>query len=62
MSQKELADLVGIQEENIKKYEEIDYQGASWIEIINVGEVLAVELKIARFIVDFEEMESRKKA
>lgn len=61
MSQKELADRLGLQEERIKQYEESDYQCASWVEIIDITEALAVELKTASFVVDFQEMEIRKK-
>lgn len=61
MSQKELADRLGLQEERIKQYEESDYQCASWVEIIDITEALVVELKTASFVVDFQEMEIRKK-
>ena len=62
MSQKELADRLGLEENRIKQYEESDYQCASWVEIIDITESLAVELKTASFVVDFQEMEIRKKA
>ena len=61
MSQKELADRLGLEENRIKQYEESDYQCASWVEIIDITESLAVELKTASFVVDFQEMEIRKK-
>jgi transcriptional regulator with XRE-family HTH domain len=61
MSQKELGDRLGLQEERIKQYEESDYQCASWVEIIDITEALAVELKTASFVIDFQEMEIRKK-
>ncbi|WP_341739904.1 DNA-binding protein [Microcoleus sp. CAWBG640] len=62
MSQKELADRLGLEESRIKQYEDSDYQCASWVEIIDITEALAVELKIASFVVDFQEMEIRKKS
>ena len=61
MSQKELADRLGLEEHRIKQYEESDYQCASWVEIIDITESLAVELKTASFVVDFQEIEIRKK-
>lgn len=62
MTQKELADRLGLEENRIKQYEESDYQCASWVEIIDITEALAVELKTASFVVDFQEMEIRKKS
>jgi transcriptional regulator with XRE-family HTH domain len=59
--QKELADRLGLEESRIKQYEDSDYQCASWVKIIEVTEALAVELKAACFVVDFQEMETRKK-
>ncbi|MEG4349542.1 helix-turn-helix transcriptional regulator [Microcoleus sp. LAD1_D5] len=61
ISQKELADRLGLEENRIKQYEESDYQCASWVEIIDITESLAVELKTASFVVDFQEIEIRKK-
>ena len=60
MTQKELADRLGLEENRIKQYEDSDYQCASWVEIIDITEALAVELKTASFVVDFQEMEGRK--
>lgn len=62
MSPKELADRLGLEENRIKQYEESDYQCASWAEIIDITESLAVERKIASFGVDFQDIEIRKKA
>jgi predicted transcriptional regulator len=60
MTQKELAERLGLEESRIKEYEDSDYQCASWVEIIDITEALAVELKTASFVVDFQEMEVRK--
>jgi transcriptional regulator with XRE-family HTH domain len=62
LTQKELADRLGLEESRIKQYEDSDYQCASWTEIIDVTEALAVELKTASFVVDFQEMEVREKS
>jgi transcriptional regulator with XRE-family HTH domain len=61
MSQKELADILGISEERIKECESKDYQCASFLEILNVSEALGVEFKNAFVEVDFEEIEEFKK-
>ncbi len=60
MTQKELADILDLEENKIKQYEDSDYQCASWVEIIDITEALAIELKTASFVVDFQEMEVRK--
>lgn len=62
LTQKELADRLGLAEIIIKQYEDSDYQCASWTQIIDITEALAVELKTASFVVDFQEMEVRKKS
>ncbi|MCU0541726.1 MAG: helix-turn-helix transcriptional regulator [Oscillatoriaceae cyanobacterium Prado104] len=62
VTQKELAERLGLEESRIKEYEDSDYQCASWGEIIDITEALAVELKTASFVVDFQEMEVRKKS
>ncbi len=61
MSQKELADILGIEEERIKECEHKDYQCASFLEILDVSEALGVEFKNAYVEVDFEEIEEFKK-
>jgi transcriptional regulator with XRE-family HTH domain len=61
MSQKELADILGIEEERIKECERKDYQCASFLEILNVSEALGVKFKNAFVEVDFEEIEEFKK-
>jgi DNA-binding XRE family transcriptional regulator len=61
MSQKELANILGIEEERIKECEKKDYQCASFLEILDVSEALGVEFKNASVEVDFEEIEEFKK-
>lgn len=61
LTQKELAGRLGLEESKIKEWEDSDYQSASWAQIIDITEALAVELKAASFVVDFREMEVRKK-
>ncbi|GJD21252.1 hypothetical protein RIVM261_062080 [Rivularia sp. IAM M-261] len=62
MSQKELADILGISEERIKECEDKDYQCASFLEVLDVSEALGVEFKNAFVQVNFEEIEEFKKA
>lgn len=61
ISQKELADLLGIEEERVQEYEITDYQCASFVEVIEVSAVLCVEFENAFVKVDFEEIEEGKK-
>lgn len=60
MSQKELADILGVEEQRIKECEDKDYQCASFIEVLNVTEALGVEFRDAFVQVDFEEIEEFK--
>lgn len=61
MSQKELADILEIEEERVQEYESTDYQCASFVEVIEVSTVLCVEFDNAFVKVDFEEIEEGKK-
>ncbi len=61
MSQKELADILGISEQRIKECEDKDYQCASFLEILDVSEALGIEFKNTSVQVDFEEIEEFKK-
>lgn len=61
MSQRELADILGIEEERVQKYESTDYQCASFVEVIEVSAVLCVEFENASVKVDFEGIEEGKK-
>jgi DNA-binding XRE family transcriptional regulator len=61
MSQEELADLLGIEQQRVKQYEDTDYQCASFVEILEVSTALGVEFETAVMQVDFEEIEAVKK-
>lgn len=61
MSQKELAEILGIDEKRVQEYENTDYQCASFVEILEVSTVLGVEFATAVVRVDFEEIEEMKK-
>lgn len=61
MTQKELADILGVSEQRIQECEDKDYQCASFLEIIDISEALGVEFKNASVQVDFEEIEAFKK-
>jgi HTH-type transcriptional regulator / antitoxin HipB len=57
MSQKDLADAIGIQEQQIQRYEASDYEAASWTRIVEV--VLALNLHFyfeKIFIINSEEV------
>jgi DNA-binding XRE family transcriptional regulator len=62
ISQKELAYILGIDEERVKQYEDTDYQCASFVEILEVSTVLGVEFETAVMRVDFEEIEAVKQS
>jgi DNA-binding transcriptional regulator YiaG len=42
MSQQELAQILGIEEQRVRQYEDTDYQCASFVEILEVSTVLGV--------------------
>jgi len=60
ISQNELADLLGIDQQRVKQYEDTDYQCASFVEILEVSTALGVEFETAVMRVDFEEIEAVK--
>ncbi|MEQ8464924.1 helix-turn-helix transcriptional regulator [Coleofasciculus sp. E1-EBD-02] len=60
MSQNELADLLGIEQQRVQQYEDTDYQCASFVEILEVSAALGVEFETAVMQVDFEEIEAVK--
>ncbi|MBD2773086.1 helix-turn-helix domain-containing protein [Iningainema tapete] len=62
MSQKELADILGFEEQRIKECEDKDYQCASFCEILEVSAALGVEFDNAFVQVNFEEIEEGKKS
>lgn len=62
ISQQELAQIIGIEEQRVKQYEDTDYQCASFGEILEVSAVLGVEFETAVVQVDFAEIEAVKKS
>ncbi|HEY9848534.1 MAG TPA: helix-turn-helix transcriptional regulator [Leptolyngbyaceae cyanobacterium] len=62
ISQQELAQLLGIEEQRVKQYEDTDYQCASFVEILEVSTALGVEFETAVLQVDFEEIEAVKES
>ncbi|KAF3891224.1 DNA-binding protein [Tolypothrix bouteillei VB521301] len=60
MNTSQLAEILGIDEERVKEYEDTDYQCASFIEILEVATALGVELENAVVKIDFEEIEEVK--
>ncbi len=62
MSQQELAELLGIEAERVRQYEDSDYQCASFVEILEVSTVLGVEFETAVIRVDFEEIAAVKQS
>ncbi len=62
ISQKELADILGFEEQRIKECEDKDYQCASFCEILEVSAALGVEFDNAFVQVDFLEIEEGKKS
>ncbi|MEG3851085.1 helix-turn-helix transcriptional regulator [Microcoleus sp. herbarium19] len=61
ISQQELAQILGIDPERVKQYEDTDYQCASFVEILEVSTALGVEFETAAIRVDFQEIEAVKK-
>ncbi|MBW4492982.1 MAG: helix-turn-helix domain-containing protein [Oscillatoria princeps RMCB-10] len=62
ISQQELAQILGIDEQRVKQYEDTDYQCASFVEILEVSTVLGIEFETAVMRVDFEEIETGKQS
>ncbi|MCC5615782.1 DNA-binding protein [Nostoc sp. CHAB 5836] len=62
VSQQQLADILEIDEQRVKEYEDTDYQCASFVEILEVSTALGVEFEIATVQVDFGEIEAVKKS
>lgn len=61
ISIEELASMLGIESTRVVEYEKTDYQCASFVEILEVITVLAVEFENATVRVDFKEIEHVKK-
>lgn len=53
ISQRELADRLGVDEQRVQEYEDTDYQCASFVEILEVSVALGVEFETATMQVDF---------
>jgi transcriptional regulator with XRE-family HTH domain len=49
MSQKALAEKLGLQEQQIQRYEQDDYSKASWTRVLEVYYALGLEIKLAPF-------------
>ncbi|WP_449420360.1 DNA-binding protein [Phormidium nigroviride] len=62
ISQQELAQILEIEEQRVKQYEDTDYQCASFVEILEVSTVLGVEFETAVMQVDFQEIEAVKQS
>ncbi|WP_199246997.1 DNA-binding protein [[Phormidium] sp. ETS-05] len=62
MSHQELAEILGIEPERVRQYEDSDYQCASFVEILEVSIVLGVEFENAVMRVDFEEIAAVKRS
>jgi ribosome-binding protein aMBF1 (putative translation factor) len=60
ISVEELAERLDIDPERLKEHEKKDYQGASYMEILEISCVLGLEFKTAVMQVDFEEIEVMK--
>ncbi len=61
MTQQQLADILGIDEQQVKHYEKTDYQCASFVDLLEVSTALGVEFETAVVQVDFEEIKEVKK-
>ncbi len=62
ITQQELADILGISEQQVMQYEDTDYQCASFGEILELCTVLGVEFESAIVRVDFEEIAAVKQS
>lgn len=54
LSQKELGALAGLSEEKIKEYEEKDYEGASYLDVLGVFMALDIKVEIGKFLVPLD--------
>ncbi|MFA9213734.1 MAG: helix-turn-helix transcriptional regulator [Candidatus Methylacidiphilales bacterium] len=51
MSQKDLANLVGIKEQQVQRYEASDYETASWPRIIEIEEALGIKCAFEKIVI-----------
>jgi len=54
LSQKELADLAGLKEEQIKRYEDNDYEDASFLDVRFVIDALEIQIQKGEFLVPLD--------
>lgn len=54
LSQKELADLAGLKEEQIKRYENNDYEDASFLDVRFVIDALGIKIQKGEFLVSLD--------
>ncbi len=54
LTQKQLAQLAGLTEEQIKLYEEKDYQGASFLDVLAVFDALDIKVQTGEFLVPLD--------
>ncbi len=54
LSQKELADLTGLTEEKIKRYEDNDYEDASFLDVRFVIDALEIQVQKGEFLVPLD--------
>jgi transcriptional regulator with XRE-family HTH domain len=62
MSEKELAEMLEIDEQRIKEHEAKNYRYASFVELLDISFALGVEFKTAVMQVDFEQIEELKES
>lgn len=51
LSQKDLADIIGIQEQQVQRYEATDFEGASWVRIVEFSIALNLQLFFEKIII-----------
>lgn len=56
LSQKELADLAGLSEAQIKEYEDKDYETASFLDVMAVFDALDIKIKKGEFLVPLDKL------
>lgn len=54
LSQKELAERLGIASERVAEYEDKEYQTASWVEVMEVCECLGLQMQQTSMKIDWE--------
>jgi transcriptional regulator with XRE-family HTH domain len=51
MSQKELADILGIKEQQVQRYEASDFEGTSWERIVEFASALKLQLFFEKIVI-----------